>query len=44
MIGIISHVEALKEHIPAQIRVEKGGVSGTRGWWRSNGGWQDCQD
>ena len=24
MIGIISHVEALKERIPAQIRVEKG--------------------
>jgi len=28
MIGIISHVEALKERIPAQIRVE---ASGTRG-------------
>ena len=28
MIGIISHVEALKERIPAQIRVEKGGGIG----------------
>ncbi|MEG3002498.1 MAG: SbcC/MukB-like Walker B domain-containing protein, partial [Comamonas sp.] len=28
MIGIISHVEALKERIPAQIRVEKGGGVG----------------
>ena len=28
MIGIISHVEALKERIPAQIRVEKGGGMG----------------
>ena len=33
MIGIISHVEVLKERIPAQIRVEKGGGAwGTRGW------------
>ena len=28
MIGIISHVEALKQRIPAQIRVEKGGGVG----------------
>ena len=28
MIGIISHVEAMKERIPAQIRVEKGGEIG----------------
>ncbi|WP_027017000.1 AAA family ATPase [Comamonas composti] len=28
MIGIISHVDALKERIPAQIRVEKGGGVG----------------
>ena len=28
MIGIISHVEAMKERIPAQIRVEKGGGAG----------------
>ena len=28
MIGIISHVESLKERIPAQIRVEKGGGIG----------------
>ena len=28
MIGIISHVESLKERIPAQIRVEKGGGVG----------------
>jgi exonuclease SbcC len=28
MIGIISHVEAMKERIPAQIRVEKGGGIG----------------
>lgn len=28
MIGIISHVEALKEHIPTQIRVEKSGGIG----------------
>jgi exonuclease SbcC len=28
MIGIISHVEAMKERIPAQIRVEKGGGVG----------------
>ncbi len=28
MIGIISHMEALKERIPAQIRVEKGGGVG----------------
>ena len=28
MIGIISHVEALKERIPAQIRVVKGGGVG----------------
>lgn len=28
MIGIISHVEALKERIPAQVRVEKGGGIG----------------
>ena len=28
MIGIISHVEALKERIPAQIRVDKGGGIG----------------
>ena len=28
MIGIISHIEALKERIPAQIRVEKGGGIG----------------
>ena len=28
MIGIISHVEALKERIPAQIRVDKGGGVG----------------
>ena len=28
MIGIISHVEALKERISAQIRVEKGGGGG----------------
>jgi exonuclease SbcC len=28
MIGIISHVDALKERIPAQIRVEKGGGIG----------------
>jgi exonuclease SbcC len=28
MIGVISHVEAMKERIPAQIRVEKGGGVG----------------
>ena len=28
MIGVISHVESLKERIPAQIRVEKGGGVG----------------
>ncbi len=28
MIGVISHVEAMKERIPAQIRVEKGGGIG----------------
>ena len=28
MIGVISHVESLKERIPAQIRVEKGGGAG----------------
>ncbi len=28
MIGIISHVEALKERIPTQIRVDKGGGVG----------------
>ena len=28
MIGIISHVEALKERIPTQIHVEKGGGVG----------------
>ena len=28
MIGIISHVKALKERIAAQIRVEKGGAIG----------------
>ncbi|UUZ70035.1 hypothetical protein LP416_13000 [Polaromonas sp. P2-4] len=28
MIGVISHVESLKERIPAQIRVEKGGGIG----------------
>ena len=28
MIGDISHVESLKERIPAQIRVEKGGGVG----------------
>ena len=28
MIGIITRVEALKERIPAQIRVEKGGCVG----------------
>jgi exonuclease SbcC len=26
MIGVISHVEGMKERIPARIRVEKGGV------------------
>ena len=30
MIGVISHVEAMKERIPAQIRVEKGGVGHSR--------------
>ena len=28
MIGVISHVESLKERIPAQIRVEKSGGPG----------------
>ena len=28
MIGVISHVEGMKERIPAQIRVEKGGGVG----------------
>jgi hypothetical protein len=31
MIGVISHVESLKERIPAQIRVEKGGSVGHSG-------------
>jgi len=28
MIGVISHVEGLKERIPAQIKVDKGGGIG----------------
>jgi exonuclease SbcC len=28
-VGIISHVDALKESIPCQIQVEKNGITGT---------------
>jgi len=36
MIGISSHVEAMRERIPAQIRVERGGIGHSR-WWFSAG-------